>query len=168
MQLDQNLFKPGSVGSLLNAGESRFGGGGFQGGFEIPWIVQSQTGMRAAKPLKASTAVGLQQKLRTRVDDTMMEVYLTTPLAPGATTQFDLAYSFNIPEHGGDEKRASCDQRTIDRSIFVHIGSIRLVSFRSLTIPSLFYVKDSRSSPAHSRYRKLATVLQSAGPPGAK
>ena len=102
MQLDQNLFKPGSVGSLLNAGESRFGGGGFQGGFEIPWIVQSQTGMRAAKPLKASTAVGLQQKLRTRVDDTMMEVYLTTPLAPGATTQFDLAYSFNIPEHGAD------------------------------------------------------------------
>ena len=72
MQLDQNLFKPGSVGSLLNSGESRFGGGGFQGGFEIPWIVQSQTGMRAAKPLKPPTAVGLQQKLRTRVDDTMM------------------------------------------------------------------------------------------------
>ena len=102
MQLDQNLFKPGSVGSLLNAEESRFGGGGFQGGFQIPWIVQSQTGMRAAKPLKAPTTTGLQQKLRTRVDDTMMEVYLTTPLAPGATTQFDLQYSFNIPDHGAD------------------------------------------------------------------
>jgi hypothetical protein len=102
MQLDQNLFKPGSVGSLLNAEQSRFAGGGFQGGFEIPWIVQSQTGMRAAKPLKPPTAVGLQQKLRTRVDDTMMEVYLTTPLAPGATTQFDLSYAFNIPEHGAD------------------------------------------------------------------
>jgi hypothetical protein len=102
MQLDQNLFKPGSVGSLLNAEESRFGGGGFQGGFDIPWIVQSQTGMRAAKPLKPPTAVGVQQKLRTRVDDTMMEVYLTTPLAPGATTQFDLQYSFNIPDHGAD------------------------------------------------------------------
>jgi len=36
------------------------------------------------------------------VDDTMMEVYLTTPLAPGATTQFDLSYGFNIPEHGAD------------------------------------------------------------------
>jgi peptidase M1-like protein len=102
MQLDQNLFKPGSVGSLLNAEESRFGGGGFQGGFEIPWIVQSQTGMRAAKPLKAPTTVGLTQKLRTRVDDTMMEVYLTTPLAPGKTTQFDLQYTFNIPDHGAD------------------------------------------------------------------
>jgi hypothetical protein len=102
MQLDQNLFKPGSVGSLINAEESRFGGGGFPGGFEIPWIVQSQTGMRAAKPLKPPTAVGLQQKLRTRVDDTMMEVYLTTPLAPGATTQFDLSYAFTIPEHGAD------------------------------------------------------------------
>jgi hypothetical protein len=102
MQLDQNLFKPGSVGSLINAEESRFGGGGFPGGFEIPWIVQSQTGMRAAKPLKPPTAVGLQQKLRTRVDDTMMEVYLTTPLAPKATTQFDLSYAFTIPEHGAD------------------------------------------------------------------
>src|SRR4029453_222821 len=25
-----------------------------------------------------------------------------TPLAPGATTQFDLSYAFNIPEHGAD------------------------------------------------------------------
>jgi hypothetical protein len=32
----------------------------------------------------------------------MMYVELAVPLAPGATTQFDLSYGFNIPEHGAD------------------------------------------------------------------
>src|SRR5688500_15236009 len=32
LQLDQNLFRPGSIGSLLFASESRFGGAGFKGG----------------------------------------------------------------------------------------------------------------------------------------
>src|SRR6266853_1472340 len=41
MQVDQNLFRPGSVGSLLFAQESRFGGAGFPGGFEIESITQS-------------------------------------------------------------------------------------------------------------------------------
>src|SRR5690242_19734634 len=40
MQLDQNLFRPGSTGSLLFASESRFGGGGFQGGFQIDSVLQ--------------------------------------------------------------------------------------------------------------------------------
>ena len=41
MQVDQNLFRPGSTGSLLFAAESRFGGAGFPGGFEIASITQS-------------------------------------------------------------------------------------------------------------------------------
>ena len=32
----------------------------------------------------------------------MMYVELAQPLAPGATTVFDLAYRFNMPEHGAD------------------------------------------------------------------
>ena len=32
----------------------------------------------------------------------MMYVELAQPLAPGATTVLDLAYSFNVPEHGAD------------------------------------------------------------------
>src|SRR4051812_6189926 len=40
MQLDQNLFRTGSTGSLLFASESRFGGAGFQGGFDIDSVVQ--------------------------------------------------------------------------------------------------------------------------------
>jgi peptidase M1-like protein len=101
MQLDQNLFKSGSVGSLLNSQESRFGGAGFSGGFEIPWISQSE-----ARPVKGpalpTPRPAVRQSLKTRVDDTMMEVFLTKPIPPGGTTLFDLAYSFNIPEHGAD------------------------------------------------------------------
>ena len=41
MQVDQNLFRPGSTGSLLFAAESRFGGAGFPGGFDILSLTQS-------------------------------------------------------------------------------------------------------------------------------
>src|SRR5918997_1249925 len=40
LQVDQNLFRPGSTGSLLFASESRFGGAGFKGGFEIDRATQ--------------------------------------------------------------------------------------------------------------------------------
>jgi hypothetical protein len=119
MQLDQNLFRPGSTGSLLFASESRFGGGGFQGGFEIDSIGQckeeagkrggKETAKRTAKPRRATaraTAAPLPHcpvaPLNTRVDDTMMYVELATPLSPGATTTLHVVYGFNIPEHGAD------------------------------------------------------------------
>jgi hypothetical protein len=111
MQLDQNLFRPGSVGSLLFPAESRFGGAGFPGGFDITSLTQSSPprvvvpgGRRRSlanettPPSHALTAA----PLKFRVDDTMMYVELTQPLAPGAATVFDVAYRFNIPEHGAD------------------------------------------------------------------
>ncbi|MGH7497674.1 MAG: M1 family metallopeptidase [Gemmatimonadales bacterium] len=103
MQLDQNLFRPGSVGSLLFASESRFGGAGFEGGFQIRSITESaavpvsRPGTRAAK-----ATPGKPVPLQSRVDDTMMYVELSAPLAPGGTAVLDLSYSFNIPEHGAD------------------------------------------------------------------
>jgi Peptidase family M1 domain len=109
MQLDQNLFRRGSVGSLLFAQESRFGGAGFPGGFEIESITQSlapakpaaaTAGRRRTAP--ASQASARSAPLRWRVDDTMMYLDLATPLAPGGSTSLDLVYSFNIPEHGAD------------------------------------------------------------------
>jgi hypothetical protein len=109
MQVDQNLFRPGSVGSLLFAQESRFGGAGFPGGFEIESIAQSLVpakpaptagGRRRAAPV--SPAVARSTPLKWRVDDTMMYLELATPLAPGGSTALDLVYSFNIPEHGAD------------------------------------------------------------------
>ncbi len=106
MQLDQNLFRPGSVGGLLNAQESRFGAAGFHGGFDIASITQSTpSGIRAGGPAgpKGRGVLGLRpQPVKSRVDDTMMEVELVYPLAPGLTTAFDISYGFNIPEHGAD------------------------------------------------------------------
>ncbi len=102
MQLDQNLFKKGSVGSLLNAQESRFGGAGFDGGFQIKSFTQSlESGLRPSRG-KVGQLAPRPVPVKTRVDDTMMEVELAFPLAPGSTTIFDLTYGFVIPEHGAD------------------------------------------------------------------
>jgi hypothetical protein len=115
LQLDQNLFRTGSTGSLLFASESRFGGAGFSGGFEIDSIVQcsssqepsgkapppSRRKRRARAPAKVPPRCGTAP-LRTRVDDTMMYLELANPLPPGGKTNLELSYGFNIPEHGAD------------------------------------------------------------------
>jgi hypothetical protein len=113
LQLDQNLFRPGSTGSLLFASESRFGGAGFKGGFEIDRVTQCvdtagppgrrgvatrrRTRNRPAPPTPCPAV-----SLRTRIDDTMMYMDLVRPLGPGGSTVFELAYAFNVPEHGAD------------------------------------------------------------------
>ena len=108
MQVDQNLFRPGSVGSLLFAQESRFGGAGFPGGFQIESLTQSAipakppTTAAGRRRAAASQASARSTPLKWRVDDTMMYLDLATPLAPGGSTTLDVVYSFNIPEHGAD------------------------------------------------------------------
>jgi hypothetical protein len=118
MQVDQNLFRPGSTGSLLFASESRFGGAGFEGGFDINTVTQCSTAPERPKtkqrvPAKRgspdSTAMITDcsratkvSPLRTRVDDTMMYLDLADPIPPGKSTLFEVAYGFNIPEHGAD------------------------------------------------------------------
>jgi hypothetical protein len=106
MQLDQNLFRPGSVGSLLFPAESRFGGAGFPGGFDIASFTQTpapaRPGARPASRRRPPPTAAAPAPLRFRVDDTMMYVDLAMPIPPGGSTTFDLAYAFNIPEHGAD------------------------------------------------------------------
>jgi Peptidase family M1 domain len=103
MQVDQNLFRPGSVGSLLFASESRFGGAGFQGGFDIDSITESiGAPLVKAGKTKAPKTSGKVLPLKWRVDDTMMYVELAAPLAPGGTAVLDVKYAFNVPEHGAD------------------------------------------------------------------
>jgi hypothetical protein len=102
MQLDQNLFRPGSVGSLLFPAESRFGGAGFAGGFDIASLTQTAAAARAAGRGRKAAKPAAEAPLRFRVDDTMMYVDLATPIPPGGTTTLDLAYAFNVPEHGAD------------------------------------------------------------------
>jgi hypothetical protein len=124
LQLDQNLFRAGSTGSLLFASESRFGDAGFEGGFEIGSVTQceapgqrsggtgtarrrrrekARTAQTTAAPLpRCPSGQGAPAPLRTRVDDTMMYVDLAAPIPPGGSTMLDVAYGFTIPEHGAD------------------------------------------------------------------
>jgi hypothetical protein len=105
LQLDQNLFRPGSVGGLLFAQESRFGGAGFEGGFQIASVGQigGAAGRRGSRTTARSTLPrGPTALLKTRVHDTMMYVDLAVPLAPRGVTVLEIKYSFHIPEHGAD------------------------------------------------------------------
>ncbi|MDF3053458.1 MAG: peptidase, partial [Geminicoccaceae bacterium] len=108
LQLDQNLFRPGSIGSLLFASGSRFGGAGFKGGFEIDRVTQC---VDTAGPARRRTRARRSRaappscppvSLKTRVDDTMMYADLVRPIAPGGFALLDLTYAFNVPEHGAD------------------------------------------------------------------
>ena len=95
LQLDQNLFRQGSVGSMMFASNSRFGTRGFNGGFNPTSITQQAPAAKgaAARPAK---------KLSGHTDDTMLFLPLADALAPGRTTVLTIDYWFNIPEHGAD------------------------------------------------------------------
>lgn len=85
MQLDQNLYKPGSAGSYLFPEDTRFGDRGFEGGYEIQNLVVN--GARAAS----------------EVHGTQMRVSLAEPLAPhGGKVTIAMDYGFAVPEHGSD------------------------------------------------------------------
>lgn len=104
-QVDQNLFRPGSAGSLVFESERRELGANFEGGFEIESIMQvdSVPPDGRARRRRSRTAVPpLRTSLNSRVDDTMMYVELARPIPPGKSTTFELQYEFNIPEHGAD------------------------------------------------------------------
>ena len=90
VQLDQNLFAPGSVSGILNQPPLLFAGGvvfdfsgkGFVGGVTVDRF-----------------AVGTQQ-LKTKVFGTMMRVELPRPLGPDLSVTFDIAWHFPIAPYG--------------------------------------------------------------------
>ncbi len=84
VQLDQNLFAPGSRGAQVFPQEGRFGGGGFVGGYTLDRV--------------ASGATALEH----RVKDTMMRVDLARPLPPGGTTAISIDWHFTVPVTGAD------------------------------------------------------------------
>jgi len=88
-QVEQNAFKPGSLNSLVFPADSRFGARNFEGGDVIDHFDETQPG-------------GKKTPLKMRVEGTVMKVDLAEPLAPGRATSFDVAWHFNIPEHGAD------------------------------------------------------------------
>ena len=85
LQLDQNLYRPGSKGSTLFPPDSRWGVRGFLGGYDLTRVMVDGSGVEA------------------RVNDTMMRLDLPSPLAPhGAQALIAMSFSFNVPEHGSD------------------------------------------------------------------
>src|SRR6267143_5801776 len=91
LQLDQNLFAPTSISTVLSLPPLRFAGGvvfdfsgkGFVGGITVDRF-----------------AVG-DRPLTTKVFGTMMRVDLPRPLAPNLRVTFDVAWHFPIPPYGG-------------------------------------------------------------------
>ena len=85
LQVDQNLYKPGSKGSVINPADSRWGARNFQGGYTIDKL----------------TVDG--KAAQSHVDDTMMRVDLDKPIAPrGGTATIAMTFAFRVPDHGSD------------------------------------------------------------------
>jgi Aminopeptidase N len=85
LQLDQNLYRPGSEGSILFAADSRWGVRGFKGGYEL-----SRVTINAAPVTPVVTG-------------TMMRLDLSAPLKPGGgVISIAMNYRFHVPDHGSD------------------------------------------------------------------
>jgi len=92
LQLDQNIYRANSRGAALNPTDARFAGRGFEGGYTIDY-------MRAVR--RVGQAAG-RIPLATTGNGTMLRVELDRPLAPGGRAELELAYRFEVPEHGSD------------------------------------------------------------------
>jgi len=85
LQLDQNLYRAGSAGSMLFPADSRWGVRGFQGGYDLRVV---RVNGKPATP---------------RVHDTMMQLVLPAVLKPkGGRADITMDFSFRVPEHGSD------------------------------------------------------------------
>ncbi len=91
VQIEQNIFAPGSITYVLNQPPLHFAGGavfdftgkGFLGGVTIERF-----------------AAGGEELARAEYG-TMMRVDLAAPLVPGGATDFDVAWRFQVPPYGG-------------------------------------------------------------------
>lgn len=85
LQLDQNLYRAGSAGSMLFPADSRWGVRGFQGGYDLRDVRVN------GKPVTP------------RVHDTMMQLVLPADLKPkGGRAEITMDFSFRVPDHGSD------------------------------------------------------------------
>src|SRR5713226_7436856 len=92
LQLDQNIYRANSRGAALNPTDARFAGRGFEGGYTIEYVRALQ---------RFGQAVG-RAPLATTVNGTVMRAELDRPLPPGQSATLELAYRFEVPEHGSD------------------------------------------------------------------
>jgi hypothetical protein len=88
LQLDQNLFRSDSRGSLIVPPDSRFGTGGADGGVTIGDISQPTLPAAPGRPAQR------EAKLSHTLNGTMMRVDLSRPLPPGTRVVFDIEWYF--------------------------------------------------------------------------
>lgn len=94
LQVEQNAFRDNSLNALIFPEASRFGARGFAGGYTFSRLDQLISSAKGGAPNRVPLAK--------RINDTMMKVDFAEPLAPGRTAVLDMAWSFLVPEHGGD------------------------------------------------------------------
>src|SRR5213593_2574495 len=92
LQLDQNIYKANSRGALRNPTDARFAGRGFEGGYTIEYV-------RVVRRIEKAAG---RTPLATATNGTVMRVELDRPLPPGGRAELELAYRFEVPEHGSD------------------------------------------------------------------
>ena len=92
LQLDQNIYRANSRGAALNPTDARFAGRGFEGGYTIEYV-------RAVRRIEQAAG---RIPLATSDNGTMLRVNLDRPLPPGGRAELELAYRFEVPEHGSD------------------------------------------------------------------
>src|SRR2546423_8648 len=92
LQVEQNIYKANSRGAALNPTDARFAGRGFEGGYTIEYV-------RAVR--RVGQAAG-RIPVKTTGNGTMLRVDLDRPLPPGGRAELELAYRFEVPEHGSD------------------------------------------------------------------
>ena len=97
LQVDQNIYRTDSRGAAINPTDARFAGAGFVGGYTIESFGEVLAGPRTAQG--PTTRVS---PLHTTVNGTVLRTDLDRPLAPGRTITIEVAYHFQVPEHGSD------------------------------------------------------------------
>lgn len=89
LQLDQNLFREDSYGAQGAPEGARHGGFFEEGGFDLDAVTLERDGETMVPEY--------------RVEDTMMEILLDRPLAPGGRRiAIDIGFAFEIPQSGAD------------------------------------------------------------------
>jgi len=91
VQLDQNLFAPGSITSVLNQPPLRFAGG----------VVFDFTGKGFVGGMTVDRFTAGGRPLAMTVTGTMMRVELARPLPPDSAITFEVAWHFPVPPYGG-------------------------------------------------------------------
>jgi hypothetical protein len=96
-QVDQNIYREDSRGGVINPADARFAARGFQGGYTITGLGV----VRGTEPGHGDTPVR-RVPLATTRNGTMLRADLDRPLPPGGSVTIELAFSFQVPEHGSD------------------------------------------------------------------